>query len=103
VRGQPLGDADHRADPGVDGLVDGIRGEASRDEDHRGVGAGLRDGLRDGVEDRDALELGATLAGSDTRDHLRAVRPVPEGVERALAPGRPLHDEPCVLIDDDRH
>ena len=103
VRRQPFGDADHGADPGIDGLVDGIRGKASGDEDHRRVGARLRDGVRNGVEDRDALEVGATLARSHARDDLRAVRAVPERVERALAPSRTLHDQPCVLVDHDCH
>jgi hypothetical protein len=103
VRSQPFGDADHGADPGIDGLVDGIRGKASGDEDHRRVSARLGDGVRNGVEDRDAFEVGAALAWSHARDNLGAVGTVPERVERALAPGRTLHDQPRVLVDHDRH
>ena len=67
VRRQALGDADHRLDPGVDGLVDRVRREARRDEDHRRVRAGLVDRLGDGVEDRDALDVLAALARASRR------------------------------------
>ena len=103
VRGQALGDADDGADPRVDGLVDRVGGEAGRDEDHRRVRAGLVDRLGDGVEDRDPLEVLAALAGRDAGDDVRAVGAVAQRVERALAPGRALDDEPRVLVDDDRH
>ena len=36
-------------------------------------------------------------------DDLRPVRAVPQSVERALAAGQPLDDEPRLAIDDDRH
>ena len=62
VRGQALGDADHRLDPGVDGLVDRIRGEPRRDEDHGRVRARLVDRLGHRVEDGDALDVLAALA-----------------------------------------
>ena len=51
-----------RPDAGVDRLVDRVGGEARRDEDERGVRAGLGDGVGDGAEDRDALDVLAALA-----------------------------------------
>src|SRR3954453_17640850 len=58
---EPLGDADHGADAGVDGLVDRVGGEAGGDEDHRRVRAGLGDRVRNGVEDGHALDVRAAL------------------------------------------
>ena len=103
VRGQALGDADHGADPRVDGLVDRVGGEARRNEDHRRVRAGRLDGVDHGVEDRDALDVLAALAGRDAGDDLRAVALVPEAVEGALGAGQALDDELRLLVDDDRH
>ena len=51
-----LGDADHRPDPGVDRLVDGVGGEAGRDEDERRIGARFRDRVGDRAEDGDAFD-----------------------------------------------
>ena len=48
--------------PGVDRLVDRVGGEAGRDEDERGVRAGLGDGVGDGAEDRDPLDVLPALA-----------------------------------------
>ena len=45
VGGDALGDRDDRLDAGVGGLEDRVGGERRRDEDHRRVGAGLRDGV----------------------------------------------------------
>ena len=87
---------DHRADAGVDRLVDGVGGEARRDEDQRRVRAGLLDRLGDGVEDRDALDVLAALAGRDAGDDVRAVGAVAQAVEAALAAGQALDDEPRV-------
>ena len=90
-------------DPGVDRLVDRVRREARRDEDHRRVRARLVDGVGDGVEDRDALDVLAALARRHAGDDLRAVAAVAQPVERALAAGQPLDDELRVAVDDDRH
>ncbi len=103
VGGQALGDANHRLDSRVDGLVDRVGGEPRRDEDHRRVRPGLVDRLRDGVEDGDPLDVVAALPRSDPRHDLRTVVPVPHAVERALSPGEALDDEPCLAVDDDRH
>ena len=62
-----LGDADHRPDPGVDRLVDGVGGEAGGDEDERGVGSGLGNRVGDRAEDGDALDVLAFLARRDAR------------------------------------
>ena len=63
----------------------GVAGDRRRHEDERGVGAGLADRLGDGVEDRDALDVGAALAGGDAGHDLGAVVPVAQAVEAALA------------------
>ena len=99
----PLGDRDHRLDAGLDRLVDRRRGEARRDEDHRGVGAGLGDRFGDLVEDRDALDVLAALAGGDAGDEVGAVGLVAETVEGALAAGQPGDDQLRVVADDDAH
>ena len=91
------------ADACVDRLVGGVGGEARGHEDQRRVRAGLLDGLGDGVVDRDALDVLAALPWRDAGDDVRAVVAVAQAVEAALAPGQALHDEPRVLVDDDRH
>ena len=48
---EALGDADHGADAGVDGLVDGIGRKARGYEDHRRVCTGLGDRVGHRVED----------------------------------------------------
>src|SRR6266540_2817438 len=100
---QAFGDADDRADPRVDGFVDRVRREAGGDEDHRRVRAGLGDSVGDRVEDGDAVDVLAAFAGGHAGDHLRPVGAVAEAVEAALTPGQPLHDQPRVPVDDDRH
>ena len=85
VRRHVLGDADHGVDARVHGLVDRVDGEARRDEDERRVRAGLVDGVGDRVEDGDALDVLAALARRDAGDEVRAVRPVAQAVEAALA------------------
>ena len=89
--------------PGIDRLVDRVGREARRHEDHRRVRARLADGLGHRVEHRHALDVLAALAGSDAGDDLRAVGAVPQPVEAALGAGQPLHHEPRLEIDDDRH
>ena len=84
VGGQTLGDADHRANAGVDRLVDRVGGETGRDEDHRRVRTRLGDGLGDRVEDGHAFDVLAALARGDARDDLGAVPLVAEPVERAF-------------------
>ncbi len=100
---EPLRDADHGPDPGVNGLVDGIRREARGDEDHGRVRAGLVHCLGDSVEDRHAVDVRTALPGRDACDDVRAVVAVANPVERALPAGEPLDDEPRVVVDDDRH
>src|SRR5947209_5720903 len=68
VRGDVLCDADHRADTGVDGLVDRVGGKARGDEDQRRVGAGLFDSFGDGVVDGNALDVLTALSGRDAGD-----------------------------------
>jgi hypothetical protein len=81
VRRQPLGDADHGADPCVDRLVDRIAGEARGDEHHGRVGAGLGHGFGDGVEDRDTVDVAPTLPGCDACDNRGAVVAIAAAVE----------------------
>ena len=93
MRGNVLGDHDHRPDAGVDGLVRGVGGEARGDEDQRRVRAGVLDRLGDRVVDGDPLDVLAALAGRDARDDVRPVVAVAEAVEAALAAGQSLDDE----------
>src|SRR5207248_9585368 len=51
----------------------------------------------------DALEVLPALPGCDAGDDVGPVVAVAKRVERALAPGRTLDDELCVVVDDDRH
>ena len=65
VRGDALGDRDHRVDAGVDRLVDRVRGERRGHEDHRRVRAVLDDRLDDRVEHRHALDVLPALPRRD--------------------------------------
>jgi hypothetical protein len=103
VRGEPFGNADHRSDARVDGLVDRVGREAGGNEDHRRVRAGLGHRLGDGVEDGDAVDVPAALPGRHPGDNLRAVVAVAARMERAFAPGQTLDDELRLAPDDDRH
>ena len=47
--------------------------------------------------------VGATLAGCDARDHVRAVLDTLARVKCAGASGDPLHQEPCIFVDENRH
>ncbi len=98
-----LGDADHRADLGVDGFVDRVGREARRNEDERRVRAGHLDGVGDRVEDGNALDVLSRLTRRDARDHVRSIVAVAQPVKAAFASGEALHDEARVVVDDDRH
>src|SRR5215213_5965620 len=98
-----LGDRDHRLDPGLDRLVDRRRGEARRDEDHRGIGARLLHRLPDRVEDRHSLDVLTALAGRDAGDEVGPVGLVAEAVEGALAAGQAGDGELRRAVDDDAH
>ena len=67
----PLGDAEDRADPGTDGLEDGVRRARRRDDRCRPCSAPVRlDRLGDRVEDRDAAvdaRSGRPCSGSPRR------------------------------------
>src|SRR5262249_50228989 len=104
-RRDALGDAEDRPDPGIDGLHHGVRRARRGDEDARGVGAGLPDGVHDGVEDRHtAVEGGlAALARCHPGDHVRAAVEHRGAVERALAAGQPVDDDPARAVDQDAH
>ena len=103
MHGDELGDADHRHDPRVDGLVDRIGREARRHEDERRIRVGLLDRIHDRVEHWDAFDILAALAGRDAGNDVRAVALVAQAVEAALAAREALDDEPRVGVDDDRH
>src|SRR5439155_6307842 len=103
VHGDVLGDADHRHDPRVDGLVDCIGREARRHEDERRIRVGLLDRIHDRVKHGDAFDILAALAGRDAGNDVRAVALVAQAVEAALAAREALDDEPRVGVDDDRH
>ena len=99
-----LGDHDHGADAGVDGLVDGVGGEARGDEDQRRVRAGLRSTASATVSKTGMPSTSwPPFPGVTPGDDVRAVVAVAQAVEAALAPGQALHDEPRVPVDDDRH
>ena len=103
VRGDALGDADHRLDPGIDRLVDRIGSERRGHEDHRRVRARAPRRPRDGVEDGNALDVLAPLARRDSGNEIRAVGAIAEAVEASFGARQALHDEPRVVVDDDRH
>ena len=98
-----LGDADDELDAGVGGFHDGVGGKRRRHEDHRGIGAGLRDRVGDGVEDREALVLGAALAGRHAADDVGAIGRGGLGVEGPFAAGEALDDEAGRLVDQYSH
>jgi len=99
----PFGDAADHADAGVHRLHDGVGGEWGRDEDDRGVGAGIPNCFPHRVEDRKALDLGPSLAGGNTTDHLRAIFTRSPGVEQPGCARYPLGDYSCILIDENAH
>ena len=78
-------------------------GGLGRHRDERGVGAGGGHRVGHGVEDRDALDVLAALARGHAGHDLRAVVPVAQAVEAALAAGEALHDHLGVLVDEDGH
>ena len=72
----PMWDLAERIDrfnAGVGRLENRVGRERRRHEDQRRVGAGVVDRIIDGVEDRDAVVVGAALAGAHARDDLGAV------------------------------
>ena len=101
--GDALGDTHDEPDAGIGRLEDRLRREPWRDEDHRGVRAGLRHRARDRVEDRDPLDVLTALARRDAGDDLRPVVAVAERVERPLVPGDALDHEARPLVDEDAH
>ena len=103
VRGDALGDRDHQLDSSRGRLEDRIGGEPRGHEDHRGVRLGALGRLCPRVEDGNALHVLAALAGRHAADHVRAVAPVVERVERALAAGDPGDRQAGVLVDEDAH
>jgi hypothetical protein len=98
VGGDPLGDRDNQLDASRRGLEDRIGREARGHEDHRGVGLDALDGLGPTVEHGDALDVLSALAGRHPADDVRAVAPVVERVERALAAGDAGDGQASVLI-----
>ena len=98
-----LRDADHRADAGVDRLVDRVGGEAGGNEDQRRVRACLVDCVGDRIEDGHALDVLAALSRRHAGDDVRAVCLVAQAVEAALAAREALDQKPRVVVDDDRH
>ena len=103
VRGDAFADGDDQLDARVRGLEDRVGREPRRDEDHRGVRAGLGDGIGERVEHRDAVDVRAALARRHTGDHLGAVAAVVERVEAAFAAGDAGDAEPRPLVDQDAH
>src|SRR5690606_16092940 len=98
-----LGDADDELHAALGRLDDRVAHTGSGDEDAARGRAGGLDGLGPGRVHRDALDVGAGLAGVGPRDDLRAVLPVEQPVEAALAAGEALVDDLGVLVDEDRH
>ena len=96
-RRDALGDAEDRPDPGGGRLHDRVRRAGRRDEDARRVGAGLADGVGDRVEHgHPAVQRGlAALAGRHPGDDLGAVLEHRGAMERALAAGQAVDDDPA--------
>src|SRR5439155_24552068 len=74
-----------------------------RHENHRRVSAGFPHSLSHSVEHRPLQMLRAALARSHAADHIGSVVDRLLGVERALSSSETLHQQACVLIDQDAH
>jgi hypothetical protein len=102
--GDALGDGDHEGDACVGGLEDRVGRERGRDEDGRGVGAGLPDRLLDRVEDGHLpLEARSAPPRGDAGHDLGAVGQHLLRVEAAGRAGDSLDDDAGVSIDEDAH
>ena len=89
--------------PAPAGLEDRGRRGLRRHGDERRRGACRGHRLGDRVEDRDAVDVLATLAGRHSADDLGAVVAVAQAVVPALPTGETLHDDLGVGVDEDRH
>src|SRR3954453_11755347 len=101
----PLGDAEDRPNPGVNGLEDGVGRARRRYEDARGVRAGLAHGFDHRVEyGHPAVDRPLpALARRHTGDDRSAVVDHRAAVEFALTTRDPGHDQPGVAVDQDAH
>src|SRR6185437_1726204 len=99
----PLGDADHQRNLGVDRLENGVGGERRRHIDHARYGAGLGDAFAHRVEHRQVEVDGAAFARRHAADHLGAVGDRLFGMERALRAGEALAHHLGVLVHQDAH
>src|SRR5262249_33650124 len=100
--GDALGNGDDKADTGLGGLHDGVRGGGRRHDDHAGVGPGLAHRLGDGVEDVEAFQLGAALPRLDAADDLGAVVAALLGV-KGTGLAEALAEDAGVFVNQDAH
>src|ERR1700751_2519068 len=74
-----------------------------RNENKRSFRSLFRNGLGDGVEHRHAEVLRTTLTGRHSGNHFRVVIKHLLRVKTAFATGDALHDDACVLVDQNAH
>src|SRR5574338_524466 len=99
-----FGDTHDERQPGVGGFENGRGREGSGHVDDGRIGAGRLHRFGHGIEDRDLpLECLAALARRDAGDDLGAVLQHLLGVERAVAAGDALDEQPGALVDEDAH
>src|SRR5262245_46975131 len=101
--GNPLGDADHQRQARIRRFHDGVGGKRRRNENDGRIGASRLHGRIHGIEDGPVRVGRAALSGSHTADYVRAVGDRLKRVKRALLSRKALHDEACILIDEDAH
>ena len=104
VRRDVLGDADDGRDARVGRLVDGVGGEARRDEDERSRSRRCASTAAATVSKTGMPSTSwPPLPGRDAGDDVRPVGAVAQAEEAALAAGQALDDEPRLAVDEDRH
>src|SRR5579875_2204101 len=101
--GHALRDADHELDSRRDRFQHRIAGKRRRHIDYRRVAPGGAPRRFDGVENRNALEIGAALAGHHAGDHLRAVLAAGARVKLSRRAGDALGQHARVLVDQNTH
>ena len=95
--GNAFGDADGQRDPRVGRLHDRVGRKRRRHEDDRRIRAGLAHASCTLLKIGQPSCVVPPLPGVTPPTTVRAVRRGRLGVERALAAGEPLHDEPRVV------
>ena len=101
--GNSFRDADDQRYFGVCGFENRVRGVRRRDKNYRSTRCGSLHGFGDGVEYGSLKMFRAALAGSDTANDIRTVLDHLLCVESSFTPGKALHDEFRLFVDQDTH